>query len=139
MKILFIDSAHPSLKNELVMNGFICDEDCTSSQEEIQKKISSYNGVILRSRFNIDKLFIDKLSQGKNKSDIVFIARVGAGMEHIDVAYAEAKGVKCIASPEGNRNAVAEHALGMLLNLINFKAAVIVSPKLRKATVVLRE
>lgn len=118
MKILFIDSAHPSLKTELEKSGFTCEEDLTSSKEEIEKKISGYNGIILRSRINIDTLFIDNFSLlGKNKS--VFIARVGAGMEHIDVAYAESKGIKCISSPEGNSNAVAEHALGMLLALLN--------------------
>ena len=122
MKILFIDSVHPALKGELQKNGFTCDEDFASSKTEIEKRISSYNGVILRSRFDIDRLFIDKLSlplgEG-NKGGVAFIARVGAGMEHIDMAYAESKGIKCISSPEGNRNAVAEHALGMLLNLLN--------------------
>ena len=122
MKILFIDSAHSSLKQELEKHGFICDEDFISSKAEIEKKILSYNGVVIRSRITIDRLFIDKLSLslgGGKKSGVVFIARVGAGMEHIDVAYAESLGVKCIASPEGNKNAVAEHALGMLLSLLN--------------------
>ncbi|MBI3500860.1 MAG: hydroxyacid dehydrogenase [Bacteroidetes bacterium] len=113
MKILFIDSAHPSLKKELERNNFICEEDFTSSKSEIEKKISSYQGIILRSRFDIDKKFIDATTNLK------FIARVGAGMEHIDVAYAERKGIKCLSSPEGNSNAVAEHALGMLLSLLN--------------------
>src|SRR4051812_18255187 len=136
MKILFLDSAHSFLKIELEKNGIICDEDFTSSKEEIEKKLSGYHGVILRSRINIDKQFINaftlSLGRGQGEGALIpnpsptgegrmlrFVARVGAGMEHIDVAYAESKGVKCISSPEGNRNAVAEHALGMLLNLLN--------------------
>ncbi len=113
MKILFIDSAHPSLKEELQKNNFTCEEDFTSSKSEIEKRISAYDGIILRSRFDIDKKFIDATTNLK------FIARVGAGMEHINVSYAEKKGIRCISSPEGNRNAVAEHALGMLLSLLN--------------------
>ncbi len=122
MKILFIDSAHPSLKKELELKGFICEEDFTSSKQEIENKLSFFDGVILRSRFDIDKKFIDcltpALSEGEGAKS-KFIARVGAGMEHIDVAYAESKGIKCLSSPEGNKNAVAEHALGMLLSLLN--------------------
>ena len=128
MKILFIDSTHLSLKKELKKNGFTCDEDFTSSKAEIEKKLYSYNGIVLRSRFSIDKTFIDSFLPplarpdepfGRGTGRLLFIARVGAGMEHIDVAYAESKGIRCISSPEGNRNAVAEHALGMLLNLLN--------------------
>ena len=126
MKILFLDSAHPSLKIELEKNGFTCDEDFRSSKEDIEKRLAEYNGVILRSRFNIDKKFLDALigltpnpsPRGEGQQPR-FVARVGAGMEHIDVAYAESKRIKCISSPEGNRNAVAEHALGMLLSLLN--------------------
>ena len=113
MKILFLDSAHPSLKKELEKNNLTCEEDVSSSGAEIEKRISDYDGIILRSRITIDRHFIEA---GIN---LKFIARVGAGMEHIDVACAESKGIKCISSPEGNRNAVAEHALGMLLNLLN--------------------
>ncbi|MBI4947591.1 MAG: hydroxyacid dehydrogenase [Bacteroidetes bacterium] len=122
MKILFIDSAHPSLKIELEKNAFICEEDFHSSKEEIEKKISQYDGIILRSRINIDRKLIDAfiLPKGKGKGGAsLFIARVGAGMEHIDVAYSESKGIKCLNSSEGNSNAVAEHALGMLLSLFN--------------------
>jgi D-3-phosphoglycerate dehydrogenase / 2-oxoglutarate reductase len=121
MKILLLDSAHPSLSDNLRKNGFTCEEDFTSSKEEIENKILFYNGVVLRSRITIDKQFINAFAasdKGKSKENL-FIARIGAGMEHIDVAYAESKGIKCISSPEGNRNAVAEHALGMLLNLMN--------------------
>lgn len=117
MRILFIDSAHPALKKELEKNNFTCHEDFLSSKEEIEKKISSYNGIILRSRFNIDKKFIDCFLSPESVNK--FIARVGAGMEHIDVTYAESKNIKCINSSEGNSNAVAEHALGMLLTLFN--------------------
>lgn len=114
MKILFLDSAHPSLKQELEKQGFACDEDFKSPKTEIEKRLSGYKGVVLRSRLNIDKSFVDSFGGGHH-----FVARVGAGMEHIDVAYAESKGITCISSPEGNRNAVAEHALGMLLSLMN--------------------
>ncbi|MBI4932178.1 MAG: hydroxyacid dehydrogenase [Bacteroidetes bacterium] len=122
MKMFFLDSIHPSLKKELEKNNFICDEDFISSKEEIEKKVSQYDGIILRSRLKIDKKFIDCFVpslKGRVREGLHFIARVGAGMEHIDVAYAESKGIKCISSPEGNRNAVAEHALGMLLSLLN--------------------
>ncbi|TAL58784.1 MAG: hydroxyacid dehydrogenase [Bacteroidetes bacterium] len=118
MKILFLDSAHPSLRKELEKNNFICEEDFISSKEDIKKNLANYDGIILRSRINIDKPFIDCFLLSR-PGRMPFIARVGAGMEHIDVAYAESKGIKCLSSPEGNRNAVAEHALGMLLNLLN--------------------
>jgi len=123
MKILFLDSAHLFLKQELERQGHVCEEDFFSSKAEIEAKLSNYDGVVLRSRIIIDKIFIDRLVSIPSPIGRVrvgqFIARVGAGMEHIDVAYAESKGVKCISSPEGNRNAVAEHALGMLLSLLN--------------------
>jgi len=113
MKILHLDTNHPLLINQLNDLTYINDEDYTSSKEEIEQKIARYDGVVIRSRFKIDKQFIDAAKNLK------FIARVGAGLESIDCNYAESKGIKLIAAPEGNRNAVGEHALGMLLSLFN--------------------
>ena len=113
MKILHIDNNHPLLLNQLNDLGFINDEDYTSSKLEIEEKIHLYDGVVIRSRFKIDKSFIDAATNLK------FIARVGAGLESIDCEYAINKGIKLISAPEGNRNAVGEHALGMLLSLFN--------------------
>lgn len=112
-KVLHIDSNHSLLWNQLEKLGFQNEADYTSSKEEIEAKIEKYNGIIIRSRFKIDKTFIDK---AKN---LEFIARVGAGLESIDCDYAESKNIYLIAAPEGNRNAVGEHALGMLLSLFN--------------------
>jgi D-3-phosphoglycerate dehydrogenase len=117
MKVLFLDSAHPSLKKKLEAIHIACHEDFHSSKEEIQKILPNYNGIIVRSRLNIDEEMIDAFTA--TSSPKKFIARVGAGMEHIQVAYAERKGVQCLSSPEGNRTAVAEHTLGLLLNLLN--------------------
>ena len=113
IKILHIDSNHPLLQQQLEQAGFQNDQDFTSSKEEIEAKIENYHGIIIRSRFKIDKTFIDKATNLK------FIARVGAGLESIDCDYATQKGIHLIAAPEGNRNAVAEHTLGMLLSLLN--------------------
>ena len=113
IKILHIDSNHPILWGQLQELGFTNHEDFTSSKEEIEKKIHDYQGIIIRSRFKIDKTFIDKATNLK------FIARVGAGLESIDCEYAISKNITLFAAPEGNRNAVGEHALGMLLSLLN--------------------
>ena len=118
MKILHIDRNHPLMLSQLAAQGFENYEDYTSSKESIEAKIADYEGIIIRSRFTIDRTFLDKATRLK------FIGRVGAGLENIDVAYAESKGITLIAAPEGNRNAVGEHALGMLLALLNkFKKA----------------
>jgi phosphoglycerate dehydrogenase-like enzyme/predicted enzyme related to lactoylglutathione lyase len=113
IKILHIDSNHPILKQQLESFGFINDEDFTSSKEVIESKIHNYHGIVIRSRFNIDKTFIDKAT------NLQFIARVGAGLESIDCDYATSKNITLIAAPEGNRNAVGEHTLAMLLSLLN--------------------
>jgi D-3-phosphoglycerate dehydrogenase len=113
MKILHLDTNHPILIEQLKEAGFKNYEDYTSSKEAIEKVIHKYEGVIIRSRFKIDKTFLDVAKNLK------FIARVGAGLDSIDEKYARKKKVKLIAAPEGNRNAVGEHTLGMLLSLFN--------------------
>ncbi|MEM0542290.1 2-hydroxyacid dehydrogenase [Flavobacterium sp. j3] len=113
IKILHLDSNHPLLWKQLELAGFQNEADFTSSKTEIEAKIQDYHGIVIRSRFKIDKAFIDKASS------LQFIARVGAGLESIDCEYAETKKIQLIAAPEGNRNAVGEHALGMLLSLMN--------------------
>lgn len=113
MKVLHLDTNHPLLLEQLSELGFENDEDYTSSKLEIEKKIHQYDGIIIRSRFTIDQQFLDKASNLK------FIGRVGAGMENIDVRYARHKDIFLASAPEGNRNAVGEHTLGMLLSLMN--------------------
>lgn len=113
IKILHIDSNNPLLWDQLQDAGFTNEEDFTSSKEEIENKIQNYNGIIIRSRFKIDREFLDKAT------NLQFIARVGAGLESIDCDYAESKGIHLIAAPEGNRNAVGEHTIGMILSLFN--------------------
>ncbi len=113
VKILHIDSNHPLLWEQLATAGFTNEADFTSTKEEVENKIENYHGIVIRSRFKIDKTFIDK---AKN---LQFIARVGAGLESIDCEYAESKNINLIAAPEGNCNAVGEHALGMILSLFN--------------------
>ncbi len=113
VKILHIDSNHPLLWEQLEQAGFHNEADFTSSKSEIETKIQNYHGIVIRSRFKIDREFIDKATNLK------FIARVGAGLESIDCDYARSKKIHLIAAPEGNRNAVGEHAIGMLLSLMN--------------------
>jgi D-3-phosphoglycerate dehydrogenase len=113
IKILHIDSNHPLLWEQLQKAGFHNEADFTSSKQEVEVKIENYHGIVIRSRFKIDKTFLDKAI------NLQFIARVGAGLESIDCDYATAKGIHLIAAPEGNANAVGEHAIGMLLSLFN--------------------
>lgn len=113
IKILHIDSNHPLLWEQLQQASFQNEADFTSSKQEVEAKIENYHGIVIRSRFKIDKTFLDKAT------NLQFIARVGAGLESIDCDYATAKGIHLIAAPEGNANAVGEHAIGMLLSLFN--------------------
>ncbi len=113
MKILHIDANHSLLINQLNDLGFENEESYTSTKPEIELIIKEYDGIIIRSRIKIDKDFLDKATNLK------FIGRVGAGLESIDTDYAEKKGIKLFSAPEGNRNAVGEHALGMILSLFN--------------------
>lgn len=113
MKILLLDKNHPLITEQLTAKGFFLDEDFTSSYDEVLAKIEGYDGTIIRSRIPVDQKFIE------HAKNLKFIARVGAGMENIDVAFAQKSGVELISSPEGNRDAVAEQVLGMLLILMN--------------------
>ena len=111
MKILHLDTTHPFLGKELEKIGFTNYYDFKTIKSEL--KISDFFGIIIRSRISIDKNFIDKCKNLK------FIARIGSGIENIDVDYAKQKGIQVISTPEGNSNAVGEHALGMLLSILN--------------------
>ena len=113
MKIIFIDTTHPKLIKDLNYKGFICDQAYDKSRSEILKIIMNYDGIVIRSRFKIDKNFINAAKKLK------FIARAGSGTENIDLHYANKKNIKCFNAAEGNRQAVAEHALAMILNLLN--------------------
>lgn len=113
MKILLLDKNHPLITEQLTAKAFSLDEDFTSSYDEVLAKIEGYDGIIIRSRIPVDQKFIE------HAKNLKFIARVGAGMENIDVAFAQKSGVELISSPEGNRDAVAEQVLGMLLILMN--------------------
>jgi len=113
MKILLLDKNHPLITEQLLAKDFMLEEDFMSSYDEVCHKIGNYDGVIIRSRIPLDKNFLEK---GKN---LKFIARVGAGMENIDIPVAEKLGIQLINSPEGNRDSVAEHVVGMLLILMN--------------------
>ena len=113
MKILLLDKNHPLITEQLSEKGFVLKEDFSSSYEQVLEKIHLYEGVIIRSRIPLDAHFLEKAKNLK------FIARVGAGMENIDIAKAQELGIKLINSPEGNKDAVAEHVIGTLLVLMN--------------------
>ena len=113
MKILLLDKNHPLITEQLSEKGFVLEEDFSSSYEQVLDKIHLYEGIIIRSRIPLDAHFLEKAKNLK------FIARVGAGMENIDIAKAQELGIKLINSPEGNKDAVAEHVIGMLLVLMN--------------------
>jgi D-3-phosphoglycerate dehydrogenase / 2-oxoglutarate reductase len=112
MKILFASKTHDFLKNKLKKAGHKCEVKILKNSDELAPIISQYDGIIINSRFVIDKAIIDKAVRLK------FVARVGAGMENIDVDYLKQNGIRCINSPEGNRRAVGEHTLGMMLALL---------------------
>jgi D-3-phosphoglycerate dehydrogenase len=113
MNILHLDSNHAILAEKLEKAGFHNDHDYSSPKVDIEKIIHNYQGLIVRSRFPIDADFLKKASKLK------FIGRIGAGLENIDLEAANALGITCYNAPEGNSNAVGEHALGMVLSLFN--------------------
>lgn len=112
-KVLFLDTTNKILPKMLSNKGFECIHKTKITEEELMGELKEYIGIVLRSRIKIKKHIIDKAKNLK------FIARLGSGMESIDVEYAEKNNIKCFNSPEGNRNAVAEHAMAMLLSLSN--------------------
>jgi len=113
MKVLFIDTVHPLLKEELEKHRFVCTDGYHLNREELLNEIKKYQGIVIRSKFSLDQEFFNHAQQLK------FVARAGSGLENIDINCAEVKGVKVFNSPEGNRMAVAEHITGMLLSLFN--------------------
>lgn len=112
-KIAFIDTVHNVLQKGLEKAGWICDDLTQTDKSQIDSIIQNYQGIVIRSRFSLNEEFLSKATA------LEFIARSGAGMENIDVPYCQKRGIQLFNAPEGNRNAVAEHALGMLLSLFN--------------------
>jgi D-3-phosphoglycerate dehydrogenase len=112
-KILIVDDLHPAFKKEAEDLGYEVDEKLSITYEETLKIVDQYSGFAIRTKFAVGKELIDA---GTN---LTFIARAGAGMDNIDESYASSKGIRCINAPEGNRDAVAEHAIGMILSLMN--------------------
>ncbi|QOR73037.1 hydroxyacid dehydrogenase [Cruoricaptor ignavus] len=112
-KILQLDRNHPLIAEELSARGFQIYDDFSSNYDEVLKKINDFEGIIIRSRIPLDENFLE------NAPHLKFIARVGAGMENIDTGAAGRLGIALLNAPEGNRDALAEHVLGMLLTLMN--------------------
>lgn len=113
MKVLFIDSVHPILEERLMAMGFKCDHDYECYKEVLMAKLPEYIGLVLRSRIPIDEEVLAAATKLK------FIARSGAGLENIDCTEAAQKGIHLFSAPEGNRQAVGEHSIAMLLSLFN--------------------
>lgn len=112
-KVLISDRTHQVLDEKLLEAGFEVSVEPDHDYESLVQAAQGYDGLVVRSKVNIDRAFIDRVPS------LRCIGRVGAGMETINVDYAEAHGIKCLNSPEGNRDAVGEHTVGLLLALLN--------------------
>ncbi len=113
MKVLFLDTVHPLLQERLEANGCSCEHCLEEGKEYVENIVGAYKGLVVRSRIPLDRTLLEKAEK------LEFIARSGAGLENIDVTYCREKGIKLFHAPEGNRDAVGEHAVGMLLSLFN--------------------
>lgn len=113
MKVVFLDDVHPILKERLFNAGYDCFNSTSEDKDQCVKDIKDAEGIVIRSRFRMDESFL------KRAVKLKFIARSGAGMENIDEEYCLSRGIQLFNAPEGNRNAVGEHGLGMLLALFN--------------------
>ena len=112
-KVLFVDTVHPYLWEELQKEGYSCSEGYDLSEKAIVEQHNDAYGLVIRSRISINANFLSHFNK------LTFIARAGSGMENIDVNYAHSKNIHAINAAEGNKQAVAEHALGMVLSLFN--------------------
>lgn len=112
-KIVFIDKVHEVLEQRLKVEGFKIVDATNLDKEAVKEELNDAFGLVIRSKFRLDESFL------KDAQELKFIARSGAGMENIDLEYTEKNNITCFNAPEGNRNAVAEHALGMLLSIFN--------------------
>jgi len=113
MHVFFIDTVHPVLEEQLINNGLNCIDVTKDNLNDLKEKLAEADGIVIRSRFPMNESLLQYAPKLK------FIARSGAGMENIDTAYCEKRNITLFNAPEGNRNAVGEHALGMLLSLMN--------------------
>ncbi|MCB9264751.1 MAG: NAD(P)-binding domain-containing protein [Lewinellaceae bacterium] len=112
-KVILIDPAHPYLVEHLVQLGYEVEDHHNTPVDELQPLLGGYFGMVIRSRFTLDEEFLNRCTGLK------FIARMGIGLEHIDVQYARGKGILVLNSPEGSRDTVAEHTMGFILGLLN--------------------